>query len=107
MAPSVPAPWQGRDTFPKGEGSLIRVPNVIRGKISTPSLLGKVAFALQEAKDGRVWRQRLLLPASLLFARMPPSGPALKGGRATFPKGEGFLIRVPNMIGGKNFAPLI
>jgi len=54
MAPSVPAPWQGRDTFPKGEGVVIRVPNVIRGKISTPSLLGKVAFALQEAKDGRV-----------------------------------------------------
>src|SRR5690554_4170439 len=98
MAPSGPAPFQGRATFPKGEGFLIRVPNIIRGRISIPSLPGKVAFALQEAKDGRVWRQRLLLPAPLLFARMAPSGPAPFQGRATFPKGEGFLIRVPNMI---------
>ncbi|HUH45537.1 MAG TPA: hypothetical protein VLZ54_00180, partial [Arenibacter sp.] len=39
--------------LPQREG-FYRVPNMICGRIITPSLLGKVDFALQEAKDGRV-----------------------------------------------------
>src|SRR5690606_30712354 len=52
--PFRPEPLVGAGHLPRGEGFLIRVPDIVRGKISAPSLPGKVAFALQEAKDGRV-----------------------------------------------------
>jgi len=40
---------------------------MIGGKSIAPSLLGKVDFALQEAKDGRVSLPQLLLPLSNLL----------------------------------------
>jgi len=44
--PFRPGPLSGAGHLPQGEGFLIRVPNIICGKIFIPSLLGKVDFAL-------------------------------------------------------------
>ncbi|HLT51507.1 MAG TPA: hypothetical protein VKZ93_06090 [Arenibacter sp.] len=40
------SPAGGGPPSPEGEGFLFRVPNMIDSRISTPSLPGKVAFAL-------------------------------------------------------------
>jgi len=72
FVPESPLPsrssFRGRDTFPIGEGILMSAPDIIWGRISVPSLPGKVAFALQAAKDGRVDDLiRIFMPIDAVF----------------------------------------
>ncbi|HUH45801.1 MAG TPA: hypothetical protein VLZ54_01505 [Arenibacter sp.] len=46
IPPSVPASLREAGHLPLGEGFSIRVPNMIRGRNSIPSLPAEVAFAL-------------------------------------------------------------
>src|SRR5690606_11116482 len=82
--------WREFYTFFVKRGFLIRVTNMIGARISAPSLPGKVDFALQEAKDGRVSLALLLFPLLCFLSGWPlPSRVPCRGGTPS-PTGKDF-----------------